>query len=91
MKSQIPVYYVDKNLKVRAQLPNSGYQYRGSREACEEYVSLAKTKYTEAEKQANEDAWLQGRNFKESPRSASWRAKKRKHDENRRARRKNQE
>ena len=78
------ILFVNKNLKI-VSYAAAGYQYKGTREECEEYVRLAKQRLTPEESRQKEIEFLKergGDRLIESIFGKEWEDKRRMYDEN---------
>lgn len=76
--------FVNKNLKI-VSYAAAGYQFKGTREECEEYVALARQHLTPEESRRRELEFLHergGDRLVESIFGKEWEEKRRKYDEN---------
>ena len=79
-----PFLFVNKNLKI-VSYAAAGYQFRGTREECEEYVELAKQRLTPEESRKRELEFLRargGERLVESIFGEEWNRKRKEYDRN---------
>lgn len=78
------ILFVNKNLKI-VSYAAAGYQFKGTREECEEYVELAKQRLTPEESRKREMEFLRERGGEKLINSIfgkEWEEKRRKYDKN---------
>lgn len=78
------ILFVNKNLKI-VNYAAAGYQFKGTREECEEYVELARQRLTPEESRRREIEFLKergGDRLIESIFGKEWEEKRRMYDEN---------
>lgn len=78
-------YYVDTKGNLKGSQPSTGYQFKGTKEECQQYIANSKKTFTLEEQRQNEVNFLKeigGDRMVENYLGEEWNKKRKKHDEN---------